>query len=129
MTKPTIAPSATTTKPAIATGTFAMGIAMPAMTDPTITIIVVAQAAGVLPWLLMLDILAPFNAHTLIRHALLQLLSQNQQQNFTAPNPQLGLHLYRARAMDLSPAHTERAIPRAWLLGGHTGGEVTTLRP
>jgi hypothetical protein len=129
ITKPTIAPIATTTNPAIATGTFAMGIAMPAMTEPTITIIVVAQAAGVLPWLLMLDILAPFNFHTLIVRALLQSLSRNLTRNFTAPNPQLGLHLYQARAMDHLPAHIEMAIPHAWLPGGQTTGEVLALRP
>ena len=106
-----------------------MGIAMPAMTEPTITIIVVAQAAGVLPWLLMLDILAPFNVHTLILRALLQSLSRNLTRNFTAPNPQLGLHLYQARAMDLLPAHIEMAIPHAWLPGGQTTGEVLALRP
>lgn len=62
MTKPTSAPRATITNPAIETGTFDIGIAMPAITEPMITITVVAQAAGVLPWLLMLDILAPFGA-------------------------------------------------------------------
>jgi len=46
-------------KPAIATGTFAMEIATPAIVDPIMTMIVVAQAAGVWPWLLMLDIRAP----------------------------------------------------------------------
>jgi hypothetical protein len=34
-------------------------MAIPAIVEPIITMMVVVQAAGVWPWLLMLDILAP----------------------------------------------------------------------